>query len=277
MATEIPPAQCLSAPPDWSLARVPGLERGQRPLRVERLVGGTVNEVFRVDSLEGQFVLRLDGPAYRRPGVDRTRELALHRVAADGGVAPAIVVACPDLQGLLITQYHPGRAWTAADYADPRALRRLGERLYTLHAMPSPAVAPFDPLQVAASYLKILTPQQQAQARQPMQRLAVLCEGLAQTQRRPRIIHGDLWQGNLLQGEQLWLLDWEYAQCSDPLMDVACILAYYPQSARHRGELLAATGLASHTTDRTLTERVDIYRTLSWLWYLARGEAADPP
>jgi thiamine kinase len=246
------------------------------------LSGGTVNEVFRVDSAEGQFVLRLDGPAWRRPGVDRARELTLHRAAADAGLAPAIVVACPELQGLLITQFHPGRAWTAADYTDVDALHRLGERLQTLHGLPCPAMVTFDPLQVALLYLGVLTPQQQAQTQRPMQRFRMLCVELAQSASAPCIIHGDLWEGNLLQGEGsgnewLWLLDWEYAQCSDALMDVACVLAYYPASRRHRAELLAAAGLDSCTPDRTLAGRVDIYRTLSWLWYLARGEAADPP
>jgi aminoglycoside phosphotransferase (APT) family kinase protein len=278
MATEVPAAHGLSTPPDWSLARVPGLESGQRPLRIERLSGGTVNEVFRVDSAEGAFVLRLDGPAYRRPGVDRARELILHRAAAAGGVAPAIVVACPQLQGLLITQFQPGCTWTAADYADSRALHRLGERLFALHHLPCVTLAPFDPLQVALSYLQVLSPQQRARTQRPMQRFRVLCQRLAHTPSAPCVIHGDLWEGNLLQGDgQLWLLDWEYAQCSDPLMDVACVLAYYPGARPHGAELLAAAGLDANTPDDMLTERVDIYRTLNWLWYLARGEAADLP
>jgi thiamine kinase-like enzyme len=277
MAPEVPAASGLSAPPDWSLARVPGLEAGQCPLRIECLSGGTVNQVFRVDSAEGRFVLRLDGPAYRRPGVDRSRELALHRAAAAGGVAPTIVVACPELQGLLITQFHPGRAWTAADYADVQALRRLGERLYVLHSLPCPDMAPFDPLQVALSYLEALTAQQRSQTQRPMQRFRRLCEELAQASSPPCIIHGDLWEGNLLQGERLWLLDWEYAQCSDSVMDVACVLAYYPCCRPHRAELLAAAGLDARIPDATLTGRVDIYRTLNWLWHMARGEAANPP
>jgi thiamine kinase-like enzyme len=132
-------------------------------------------------------------------------------------------------------------------------------------------------LQVARSYLQALAPQQRSQTQRPMQRFRRLCEELAQAASAPCIIHGDLWEGNLLQGERLWLLDWEYAQCSDPLMDVACVLAYYPCCRPHRAELLAAAGLDARTPDATLTGRVDIYRTLTWLWHLARGEAADPP
>ncbi|HEY2418750.1 MAG TPA: hypothetical protein VGH84_12580, partial [Steroidobacteraceae bacterium] len=79
MAAEIPTAERLSAPPAWALARVPGLEHGEPPLAVMRLTGGSVNQVFRIDSASGRFVLRLDGAAWRRPGVDRGREWLLHR------------------------------------------------------------------------------------------------------------------------------------------------------------------------------------------------------
>jgi len=186
------------------------------------------------------------------------------------------VEAAPQSQGLLITQYQQGRCWVAEDYADVAALRRLGERLYVLHRLPVPAMSPFDPFRVGQAYAKLVLPQTAALA-SAMSRLESLCQNLKQADAAPAVVHGDLWQGNLLQGSGLWLLDWEYAQLTDPLMDVACLIAYYPQAARHRGELLAAAGIGSTNQERRLKERIDIYRILSWLWHLARGEAADPP
>lgn len=275
MATEVPTAQPLSTVPDWALARVPGFREGQ-PARILRLGGGTVNEVCRVTTAAGDFVLRLDGAAWRRPGVDRERELLLHQIAAAGGVAPDIVAAAPQSQGLLITRYQPGRCWEAQDFADVAALRRLGERLYVLHRLPAPDIPPFDPVRVGRAYAQLIT-RESADLAAVMRRLEVLCQSLKQTDAAPAVVHGDLWQGNVLEGEGLWLLDWEYAQLSDPLMDVACLLAYYPQADTHRADLLAAAGFAASDQARRLTERIDIYRILSWLWHLARGEAADPP
>jgi len=66
--------------PDWQLGfsggtiLLPGTD-GEAPLMLAPLGGGSVNEVFRVDSRLGRFVVRLNGPAWRRPGVDRGREL----------------------------------------------------------------------------------------------------------------------------------------------------------------------------------------------------------
>jgi len=73
------------------------------------------------------------------------------------------------------------------------------------------------------------------------------------------------------------MLDWEYAQVSDPLMDVACVLAYYPGTERYRAEFAAAAGFDADALAAALSARVYAYRVLAWLWHLARGERAEPP
>jgi aminoglycoside phosphotransferase (APT) family kinase protein len=275
MAAQIPASSRVTAPPGWALACVPGLAGGARAERIERLHGGTVNEVYRVDSSAGRFVLRIDGPAWRRPGVDRARELALHRTAAAAGLAPAIV-GSTDLPGVLVTQYLDGRVWQSGDFDDARSLRRLGERLYALHQLPPPALAAFDPWQVATAYVQCIDPARVSLPEAPLRRLRDLSAELA-GQGTAAVVHGDLWQGNVLDGSQLWLLDWEYAQLTDPLMDVACVLAYYPLAERHRGELAAAAGFDALAVGPALSARVFVYRALAWLWHLARGESAEPP
>ena len=141
---------------------------------IERLGGGTVNEVYRVDSAAGSFVLRLDGAAWRRPGVDRARELILHRAAAAIGIAPALVAAEPQARGLLVMEFVPGRLWDSADYDDVDALRRLGERLYALHQLPPPAIEAFDPWRVAQGYLRQIDAAHTAALERPLRRLRAL-------------------------------------------------------------------------------------------------------
>jgi aminoglycoside phosphotransferase (APT) family kinase protein len=259
------------------LARVPGLASGERARHIERLGGGTVNEVYRVDSVAGRFVLRLDGPAWRRPGVDRARELILHRAAATVGLAPAVLAAAPEERGLLVMEFVPGRLWDGSDYENVDALRRLGERLYVLHQLPPPAIEAFDPWHVAQAYLQQIDAAHSGALQRPLRRLQAVSEELRGGHAAMTVVHGDLWQGNLLQGSRLWLLDWEYAQRSDPLMDVACVLAYYPAAERYRVDLAAAAGFDARALEADLSARVFIYRALSWLWHLARGEQAEPP
>jgi thiamine kinase len=274
MVAQIPSAERLKAPPPWALERVPGLGNGEAPLMLAPLGGGSVNEVFRVDSRLGRFVVRLNGPAWRRPGVDRDRELALHRAAAAAGIAPPIVAADPQAEGLLIMQFQDGRVWREQDFDDVSALWRLGERLQLVHALAAPAIEPFDPWSVAQGYLRQITA---TPAAGPLARLERCCAGLIRQPFGACIAHGDLAQSNLLEGSRLWLLDWEYAQLSDPLMDIACVLAYYPVAVRHRAELAAAAGLGAQAVGEELERRITIYRGLSWLWHLARGEQQPAP
>jgi aminoglycoside phosphotransferase (APT) family kinase protein len=271
MAAQVPPAERLKAPPSWALARVPGLSDGEPPLMLEPLGGGSVNQVFRVDSRLGRFVVRLNGAAWSRPGVDRDRELSLYRAAAAAGIAPPLVAADPAAEGLLIMQYQDGQVWRERDFDDVTALWRLGERLQVLHALAPPAVEPFDPWSVAQGYLRQIA---EPPAAAPLAYLERCCTGLVRQSFGACIAHGDLAQNNLLEGQQLWLLDWEYAQLSDPLMDVACVLAYYPVAGRHRAEFAAAAGLGAQSLGEALAQRTAIYQGLSWLWHLARGEEA---
>jgi len=248
---------------------------------VARLGGGSVNEVFRIDSAAGSFALRLDGPAWRRPGVDRQRELSLQRAACAAGLTPALIYADASRQGLLISVYESGRLWSGADYEDVGALRRLGERLYVLHRLPAPAIARFDPWQVAQEYVRLIHSERSAPAqvqslRATLDELQRACARLDDTAVSACIVHGDLTQANLLEGSRLWLLDWEYAQLSDPYMDLACVLAYYPGARRHSGELAAAAGLDTARLSETLLPRLTVHRSLGRLWYLARGEHPGP-
>jgi thiamine kinase len=268
----------IDEPAAEALAWVPGVHTGAPPLRVARLHGGSVNDCWRVDTTEGRFVLRIDGAAWRRPGVDRVSEQQLHAAAAAAGLAPRLLLRC-DSNRVQVSEYLEGRSWSAADFSELAQLERLGERLAQLHALELPSgVAPFSPVETARQYLEIMG----AKAVAAAGALAVVGEidadahqvaagtaGLA-------IVHGDLAHGNLLDGSRLWLLDWEYAQLADPLYDVACALAYYPQARRHAARLLAASGLAGEGLPERLAAAIRVYEALSWLWHQARDAPGCP-
>jgi thiamine kinase-like enzyme len=259
-----------------ALALVPGLEDGAGPLFIERLQGGTVNDSWRVDSALGRFVLRIDGPAWRRPGVDRERERVLHEAAASGGLAPRVLRREPVL-GAQVSEFLDGRTWSEADLEQPASLDRLATRLSQLHALAPPdAVAPFDPVAVARDYLQRLDPLVRARhgAEAVAVRLADAARRVAAGGREPAIVHGDLVPANLLQGMTLWLLDWEYAQLADPLYDLGCLLAYHPQLQPRARMLLDVSGLAGADNAARLAAAIEVYEALSFLWLLARGRGS---
>ena len=63
------------------------------------------------------------------------------------------------------------------------------------------------------------------------------------------------------------LIDWEYAAVADPLMDLACLVAYYPPVLVHGTALLRRSGLPGSVTLPVLEDLAGVYRLLSNLWY----------
>lgn len=268
--------QRLTHPTAEGLAAVPGLEAAQAPLRIEPLEGGTINQLWRIDSRLGHFVLRIDGPQARRPGVDRRREFMLHARAAAAGLAPAIVAGNAQ-SGIMVSEFIAGRRWEEADCLNRTALHRLGERLARLHQLTAQA-APFEPLRIAQAYVAAAPPlgETLAAAVAGLLRAVALAQArFAEDPARRAIIHGDLNHLNLIEAGPLWLIDWEYAQVADPLLDLGCLLAYYPGAAVQAEELLAAAGLAGRGQRGRLATATFLYQAMSWLWYIARGES--PP
>jgi aminoglycoside phosphotransferase (APT) family kinase protein len=257
---------------------VPGLESGQRPKYCRRLRGGTVNEVWRIDTPQGRFVLRVDGASWRRPGVERSRELALHQLAAAAGLAPPLIAARPRL-GVLVTEFLDGQIWSARQCRSPASLARLGERLAQLHALKAPPIARFNPLEVGRAYAA-LAPRSagtRSDARPVLERLERVLLKLRHRPTASSIVHGDLVHTNILEGSALWLLDWEYAQVAEPLFDVACLFAYYSPTARGTRRFLSAAGLAADAAGGRLEQAIFVYRALNWLWYGARGQRRARP
>jgi thiamine kinase-like enzyme len=86
--------------------------------------------------------------------------------------------------------------------------------------------------------------------------------------------HGDLMAANLVghgAGMQPLLVDWEYAQRTDPTWDVACLLVYYPGIESRLESLLAALGLDSARDRQILSLQRRLFDGLNHLWQRAQA------
>jgi aminoglycoside phosphotransferase (APT) family kinase protein len=272
-------------PPDdasWqeALTHVPGAGSGQA-VRVRSLAGGTANSTYRVQTREGVFVVRLHEPRSEDLGVDRKREAVLHAVAAAAGLASRILAADP--RGCyLVTEFLHGTPWGAVDLEREPRLRQLAQTLCKLHALPVPDVPRLDLAGLLDRHVEWIAAQEQGAAQELRPRLARAHEILASQARAERpqcIIHGDLAFTNLIGSRTLRLIDWEYAAVGDPLADLACLLAYYPQLAPHGAMLLEQCGLAGAVPLDALESLAWVYRLASDLWYrrLALARHHPPP
>jgi len=262
------------------LQHVPGCEDGEAPYSQELIPGGKVNRSFLVRTRRGRFVVRLNENTAADPGLDRERELVIHGLAANAGLAPHIIYATPD-RSCLITEYLEGRLWTPHYFTRMRDLRSLGLRLRVLHTIAPPPLPRFDPMVAARRYADAIVradPQEHARLQLLLDNGAAALARSGSQSRAGSIVHSDLHHGNVLTADRVYFIDWEYAQVGDPLLDLACIMAYYPRAAAHGALMIEAAGLAERgVTVEMLADLSSVFTLLTYLWYRARRAMRPVP
>lgn len=253
------------------LERVPGFTPGGTSWAT-RLAGGTMNETYRVETSAGRFVVRVHNSSAASLGADHEREARLHAAAAGAGLAPALIHVDARFEFLVMEQV-PGSTWEAGDFARADRLSHLGAALHALHCVPAPTVTPFD---LEASLLRLAArltaqlPSEAAEIAQLIERARAELRLTGSSQRPAAIVHNDLYHGNLIGSDRLYLLDWEYAAVADPLLDLACVLAYYPQAAPHRDALMDSSRLGRVASPEMLSSATWLFVLMSYFWYRIR-------
>jgi aminoglycoside phosphotransferase (APT) family kinase protein len=281
----------VSAAPLVALSLVPGAGAdGQGVLAALRLTGGSVNDCWRVTTRAGEFVLRIQGADWRGPGVDRRREQEAQHLAAQAGLAPAVIAQGAD--GVArVTDFVRGRVWEAPDYDQSAQLLRLCRTLAAVHGLPTPTGDHwrFEPLRLADDYvMRAGRPpgaagDAHAAADATLQALAgaraaaaTAASALAACAVPPVLTHGDALAGNVVDDGRLWLIDWEFAQCADPVWDLAAFAIWTPRPVADWCALALAAGWSSLRLAERLDAALALHRALAVLWYLARGECVPP-
>jgi thiamine kinase-like enzyme len=254
--------------PEDILRSIPGCEDAQLPLAIEPLPGGRgCNQVLRVDTRAGRFVLRRRYAPVDRPGSRAADELRAQRLAAAAGLAPAVLAAHPAGQWMLM-EFIDAPVWTRERLHSDAGVAVLGRQLAHLHEQPVPADWPaVDPVAMADDYLARLAAFDAGEAADQAlfrERIAALSRRLSGLGLPLVLNHGDLMVSNLL-GEVPLLIDWEYAQVADPGWDLACLMTYYPDISRFLPGLLAGSGLVG-TTRVVLEMQLERFALLNRLW-----------
>jgi aminoglycoside phosphotransferase (APT) family kinase protein len=261
------------------LAAVPGCESGAPPLVMRALAGGGHNDVRLVETTAGKFVVRRRLPPVVRAGSDAVLELECQRLAARHGLAPLVLAAASDASWMVM-EFMVGMPWQEQDLVCAAGVRRVGERLALVHAMPVAAsMRPMDAANIASGQLRAIDSQatattpQRDEAAGLVRRTGQLAAIVQGRSTRSCINHGDLQVANLI-GNPVMLIDWEYAQVAAPVHDMACLLTYYPRLQAWQPDLLAAAGLDRPEDLELLGLQKQLFACLNRLWALANGTDA---
>jgi thiamine kinase-like enzyme len=189
--------------------------------RVEPLGGGITNHNFKVVVDGDAFVLRIGGKDTELLGIERAVEHAASRAAAKLGVGPE-VVRFLEPEGYLVTRFVDGRAIPPEEMRTPPRIRQAAETLRRFHEG-SPIPGRFDSFRVVEAYREtaerrgVSIPDEYSWAKERADEIERARAGADVVP-----CHNDLLNANfIVDGERLWLVDWEYAGMGDRFFDLA--------------------------------------------------------
>jgi len=250
-----------------------------RPLATARLTvepGGLSNHAWIADAEEGRYFVRLSPPNAARLGVDRSAECELLTVVASAGLAPA-VVRCDPARRLLVTRHVAGRNLTRAQAVEPRHIDRLAAALRELHAIRAPRGLRRVDFATQARRLEAQCAGAQAVGADLRERAGVVFARLERGEVRDTLCHNDLHHLNLVDGERLWIVDWEYGGAGDPAFDFASFLCQHDCGPEARQRLLRSYGAGNAGDASRIDAACWAFDYVQWLWYGAwSAKGADP-
>jgi thiamine kinase-like enzyme len=192
-----------------------------RKARFEVLGGGITNHNLKVE-VDGQaFVLRVAGKDTGLLGIDRTVELAATEAAAALGIGPEVITFV-EPEGWLVTRFLDGAIPPVERMREPEMLARVAGALRAFHDGP-PIPGVFDAFRVVEGYRETALARggRVPDAYEWAHALAQRIEGLRAADAHVPC-HNDLLNANFLEeGEQLRIVDWEYAGMGDRFFDLA--------------------------------------------------------
>jgi thiamine kinase-like enzyme len=206
-----------------AVARVAAL-LGPREGNVVQLEGGITNRNFRVTFGGTDYVLRLPGKRTDLLGIDRDAECIATKAAAELGFAPRVVTLLED-PPCLVTTFVPGEAAKPGDLSGADTIADVAADLRALHESSTDLPATFDPFRLVEDYAATA----RSHGAEPPDGYDSALAAAQQIEKavdkgrdhEPVPAHNDLLPANFLRdGDQIMLIDWEYAGMGDRWFDL---------------------------------------------------------
>jgi thiamine kinase-like enzyme len=243
---------------------------GAEACRDSPLVGGLSNRSVVLDCGEACYLLRFRPPQPPSFTLGLEHERRVLEAVAAAGLGPEVIAS--DAQaGLLISEFlSRAQPWDAVAAKAAGNFERIALRLRALHAVAA-EVPPFEPIAIAEHYAAALA--SRGVPSQPTTRwydeYCELSRWYLERFEPTALCHDDLVADNVLDdGASLWLIDFEYACRSHPVLDLASLAALNGFGGRDRAALCAAYyhGRAQPFTGRELDRVVRMQELLAYFW-----------
>jgi thiamine kinase-like enzyme len=189
---------------------------------VTPIEAGITNRNYRVEVDGGFFVVRLAGADTELLGIDREHEVEAGRAAAAAGVGPEVVAFVPEL-GCVVTRFVQGTAIPDDRLAEAGVIGSIVASIRAIHGS-APIAATFPVFRIVEHFRNTAAERGVAipPAYDDAHAVAEWIEAAFSSAPMPlTTCHNDLLNANLLlDGDHVWIVDYEYAGMGDPFFDL---------------------------------------------------------
>ncbi len=234
----------------------------------ECLKDGPVTQVFHCVFEGVKAVIRLDLPISQTLGLDRFSEVELLKYMEVLADTPKILFAAPE-NGVLVWQYIPGVTLEDETTRPIKIASSIGALLGNLHKLNAPAFLP-----TFSSFIDRYRDLLAAEMNHPIiHKGFALFDSLSNEQAFMVLSHNDINPGNLLLGEKLFIMDWEYASLNHPYFDLASSIENFALNNEQIKEFIQSyetNGVAVDLAELVLWREFSLYLSFFWLMIIEK-------
>ena len=233
---------------------------------------GFTNRNYRLHNRSHDWVLRLPRPQ-TDCFIDRGREAHNQNLAHGLGLAPQVAWRGDDGVTLTPTLCN-SRSLHKDDFADEQTLLLVGDSLRRLHRSGLQFAGGDDLGELLETHYQLLDSRQRSRFAARMTRARLVLSRLEDQVQDRVASHRDLVLENLLlEGERLWIIDWEYSAMASPYWDLATICNEADlDRARSRRLLQAYCADRTAMQESALFDYREILKLFSDCWMAALAE-----
>ena len=239
--------------------------------RVEALTGGLTNQNFLIEINDEKYVASLHDEQSVLLGIDRDIEYHNSRLAFRHEIAPEVVLR---LSGILVSRFVKGKVLQPGDLQRPKIRQRVIHTLRRCHQIQKEHVQGFFSVFRDVEHHIQISKKYDVTHDWIIRQMNRIERAFKEHSFSPVFCHNDTVPENMIDdGEQIVLIDWEYAGIGDPFFDLG-MLARYHQLDEEQERALLDTYFGAH--NKGTLARLRLMCIMSdlrdWSWALVQQE-----
>ena len=193
-----------------------------KPISIIPLSGGLTNSNFKVEVDDTSYFVRVPGASTELLAVDRSNEVHNSKAAFVAGVGPKVIYHIPEFNSMVL-EFLNGKTMSKDSLNEPGQPSRMAESIKRLHAGPR-FLLDFNMFRLTEYYLSLCRDRDFKTPDGYPDRVPTIKRIEAAMNVRPLETvpcNNDLLAENYIDdGEQLWLIDYEYSGNNDPTFEL---------------------------------------------------------